>query len=213
MTMKPLMTICAGYNKVANRGLLCLFLIMGFCVACIAETKSHLKDVPVQILDPETQDVSIERLISSAQSETEKVLSGAYLTFFSFVGDCDDLPGLEGQVELSFIQESSTLFGARVLMARVSVDTVQQTLSLEATDETSHYPSTERLELDGKSVREIATILYDYLVSADRCGGMVALARGETNGLWGVRCGPPDKVFLECLEIDPATGEIVELKR
>ena len=98
-------------------------------------------------------------------------------------------------------------------MARVSVDTVQQTLSLEISNETSHYPSTERLELDGKSVKQIAVILHDYLASVNRCGGTVVLARGETNGPWGVRCGPPDKVFIECLEIDPASGEITELRK
>ena len=208
------MTICAGYNnKVANRSLLCLFLILGLCIACTPKTKSRVVEVPVSILDPETQDVSIERLISSARSETEKMLPGANLTFFTFVGHCDDLPRLEGQVELTFVQASWTLFGKRVSVARVSVDTVQQTLSIETSDETSHDPSNDPLELDGKSVREIAIILHDYLVSVNRCGGLVALARGETFGSWGVRCGPPNKVFLECLEIDPASGEITELRK
>ena len=112
MITRPLMTIFAGCNsRVAHRGLLRLCLILGLCTACTSGTKSRLVDVPVSIRDPETQEVSIERLINSAQSETQKALSGAYLTFFSFVGDCDDLPQLEGRIELSFVQESPTLFG------------------------------------------------------------------------------------------------------
>jgi hypothetical protein len=111
---------------------------------------------------------------------------------------------------LNFVQESSAVLGTRISIARVSIDTNQQTLNLEAKDETSHYPSTEPLELNGKDVKEIAIILHDYLVSTNRCGGTVVLARAETNGLWGVRCGPPNKVFVECLEIDPLSGETID---
>jgi hypothetical protein len=179
-------------------------------MACTSQSLSSVTDAPISILDAETQEISVEVLLNSAQTETEKILPGAYLTFFSFVGHCEDLPQLKGQVMLNFVQESSAVLGTRISIARVSIDTNQQTLNLEAKDETSHYPSTEPLELNGKDVKEIAIILHDYLVSTNRCGGTVVLARAETNGLWGVRCGPPNKVFVECLEIDPLSGETID---
>ena len=66
--------------------------------------------------------------------------------------------------------------------------------------------------VSGKGIQEISNLLYMYLDSQNNCSDTVVLTRVRTESPWLVRCGPPDEVFLECLEIDPDNGKITELK-
>ena len=161
---------------------------------------------------PESQTVDIATVITNAHKEVEKVLPNTNLTFFSLVSECDTLSDLKGKVNLFFSQARWSLFGQQVFTARVMVDTAQQTLSMKVQDETEHYLSTEPLELTGLNTLQIAKTLKKYLVATERCNDTVVLARSTTAGPWRARCGPPDEVFLECLEIDPETGQVSELQ-
>jgi hypothetical protein len=62
------------------------------------------------------------------------------------------------------------------------------------------------LLLSEKGIQESASLLYAFWILKR------VLTRAGTESPWLVRCGPPDAVFLECLEIDPESGKITELK-
>ena len=189
-----------------------LLIIPILLAACDSSGEKQFENLPIAVTQPESQVVDIDTVISNAHNEVEKALPGANLTFFSFVAECEALSDLKGEVHLHFRQTRWSFFGERVFAARVVVDTVQQTLSMNVQDETEQYLSTEPMELDGMSTLEIAKTLENYLASTERCNDRVVLARGNTAGPWGVRCGPPDEVFIECLEIDSETGRITEQK-
>ena len=180
-------------------------------VAC-ASRESHIENIPIVVTLPDSQTVDIDIVITNAHKEVEKVLPNANLTFFSLVGECETLSDLKGEVNLFFSQTGWSLFGQRVFTARVIVDTGQQTLSMKVQDETEQYLSTEPLELTGINTLEVAETLENYLASTEKCNDTVVLARSTTAGPWRARCGPPDEVFLECLEIDPETGQVTELQ-
>jgi hypothetical protein len=182
-----------------------LFLIISILLTACDSREKQFENLPIVVTRPESHIVDIGIVISNAHNEVEKILPGANLTFFSFVAPCEDLSDLKGELYLHFRQTRWSLFGARVV-----VDTVQQELSMKAQDETEQYLSTEPLELTGINTLQIAETLENYLVSTGRCNDIVVLARSDTAGSWGVRCGPPDKVFIECLEIDSETGRITE---
>jgi len=179
-------------------------------LAACSSRERQLANLPIAVTRPESKAVDIGTVISNAHNEVEKVLPDANLTFFSLVAECKALSDLEGLVNLDFSQTQWTLFGERVFTARVVVDTVQQTLSMKIEDETEQNLITEPLELSGKSTLEIASTLENYLDSVGKCNGTVVLARASTNSPWSVRCGPPDQVFINCIKIDPETGDITE---
>lgn len=210
---KLLMNTCAGWNKVAGIKAIILWLtVLSISVACTSDDVTTLSDVPIVVSQPEQHEIDIDLVISNAQDEVQKILPDAYLAFFSFVGECGDLPNLQGKVRLDFAQVQRSLFGDRTFLARVTVETVNQTLSLNVKDETEHYPNLEPLVIDGKGIQEIASILNVYLDSTNRCKDIVVLTRVRTESPWRARCGPPDEVLIECLEIDPTTGDITELR-
>jgi hypothetical protein len=127
----------------------------------------------------------------------------------SFVGECIQLHELEGQVTLYFTKLERRFLGReRQVLVRAALDTRSGTLVLEASDITEHPLSLDPLLIEGLEVREVAKILQEHLVSTGECEGTVVLTRTDSAGSWGVRCGPPDEVFIECLEIDSITGEI-----
>jgi len=187
-----------------------LLVISILLVACSSRER-QLQNLPIEI-KTESQVVQIDEVISNAQEEVQKTLPDAYLVFFSFVGQCSDLPKLDGEIRLDFARIQQSLFGDRTIFAETAIDTIGQSLSFNTKDETEHYPNIEPLVLVGKGVPEIANILYDYLISMNGCTDIVVLTRVRTETPWLVRCGPPDKVLLECLEIDPETGKVTELK-
>jgi len=181
-------------------------------LAACGSKEKQLENLPIVVTRPESQAVDLDTVISNAHNEVKKVLPDAHLTFFSLAAECKALRELKGDVRLHFSQTQWTLFGERVFTARVVVDTTHQTLSMQIEDETEQDLSTEPLELSGMSTLEIAKILEEYLDSVERCNDIVVLARGATISPWYVRCGPPDEVFITCIEIDPETGTLTERK-
>lgn len=187
-------------------------LVISILLTACNSSEKQFENLPIVVTRPESQVVDIDTVISNAHNEVEKVLPGANLTFFSLVAPCEALSDLKGEVYLDFRQTRWSLFGERVFAARVEVDSTQQILSMKVQDETEQYLSTEPLELTGMSTLEIAEVLEMHLAYTERCNGIVVLARSDTAGPWGVRCGPPDEVFIECLEIDSESGKITERK-
>lgn len=191
------------------QALLCI-LLTPLCLAGCAPKfgEVDLTDLPVAVSQPSAQEVDVDVVIENARQKVQEFLPGAYLSFFSFTGKCQNLPELRGQINMNFIQVQPAFPKQRVLMASASVDTAQQTMELRVKDYSTYYWSTEPLILEGLKVKEIANLLHEYISASSLSDCTVVLARGNTNGPWTVRCGPPDQVFLECLEIDPTTGEI-----
>lgn len=187
-------------------------LIVFVLLAACGSKEKQLDNLPIVVTQPESQAVDLDTVISNAHNEVKKVLPDASLNFFSLATECKALSELKGDVRLHFSQTQWTLFGERVFTARVVVDTAHQTLSMKIEDETEQDLITEPLELSGMSTLEIARILEEYLESIERCNDIVVLARGATIHPWYVRCGPPDEVFITCIEIDPETGTITERK-
>jgi hypothetical protein len=187
-----------------------LLVISIFLAACSSGDKLS-EDLPI-VIETKSQVVQIDQVISNTQIEVQRTLPNAYLTFFSFVGQCSDLPKFQGIIRLDFARIQPSLFGDRTILARADIDTVSETLSFNTKDETEHYPHIEPLVINGKGIQEIATILHDYLVSKNACQDVVVLTRVRTESPWRVRCGPPEQVLLECMEIDPETGEVTERK-
>jgi hypothetical protein len=187
----------------------CSLIIFTFLAAC-GSSEKQFENLPIVIAQTESQAVDIDKLISNAQEEVQKALPDAYLVFFSFVGQCRNLPKLEGEVRLDFARIQRSLFGDRTFFAESTIDTVDKNLSFQTKDETEHYPNIEPLVLTGKDIQEIVSILHAYLDSKNNCTDTIVLTRVRTESPWRVRCGSPDEVFLECMEIDPATGKITE---
>ena len=175
-------------------------------------SERQLENLPIVISQTESQIVDINQVISNAQEEVQKALPDAYLIFFSFVGQCTNLPKLQGEIRLDFAHIQRSVFGDRSFLGRATIHTFDQTLSFDVKDETEHYPNMEPLALDGNGTQEIANILHDHLVSKNSCIDTIVLSRVSTESPWLVRCGPPDEVFLECVEIDPENGKITELQ-
>jgi hypothetical protein len=206
-------SICGGFRRIAigKRTAISILLALGLS-GCAAPGEASVSDAPIVVIDPGSLSVSSDLVLANAQTEVTKILPKATLAYFSFIGDCSELAELKGRFELSFVEERPALFGKRVFIARVVVDTSNQLLDMETKDETEHYPTTTPLILTGKSVKQIAEDLQAYLEAADRCNSQVVLARTETLGPWRVRCGPPQTEYLECIKIDPHTGEFTEGK-
>lgn len=173
-----------------------------------------VSDRPITVSTLSSGNVDIEFVIANAKQAVDEVLPGAHLTFFSYVGDCSELTKFLGIVNLYFAKTEKTLFGTeRIYLARVQVDTIEKVLGFEVKDETLHYPNVEPLVLGGKSITEIATGLQTFLRVRADCSGTIVLQRSASREIWAVRCGPPELTPLECLAIDPITGEIMEGER
>lgn len=187
------------------------FLIISLLVAC-GDSERQLVDVPIVVSQPGEYEIDIDLVIHNTQEEVQKILPNAYLVFFSFVGNCSELPKLQGEIRLDFAEVRRSLLGNRTFLAEATVRTSNQKLSLDVRDETEHYPNLGPLVIDGKRIPEIASILHAYLYSTNRCIGTVALTRARTESPWRVVCGHPDKVFIECIRINPLTGDVLEVR-
>lgn len=206
------MSICIGVTKILGyRQILCMLILLGLSLACGGTIPMYWEDIPIVVSEVNSQAIDIDIVIINARKEVEKVLPNSNLTFFSLVAECDALSELQGDVHMHFSQTRSTFLSKRILTARVVVDTIQQDLRMTVEDETEHYPSADLLEMTGISVVEIANALEAYLDSMDKCDDTIVLSRSTPGDPWGVRCGPPDKAFIRCLEINPITGDITEV--
>jgi hypothetical protein len=197
-----------------SRFMIALAAVWVSVLACSGGAPQQQTDRPITVSAPGSDAVDIDLVINNAQLVIEEVLPRAYPTFFSFVGACSELTSFRGEVNLDFVETQKTLLGSeRIYQAQVRVDTAEQTLDFAVKDETEHYPALQPLTFDGKPLAEIAAGLQAFLKASDQCDGTIVLQRTAEGGRWGVRCGPPELTPLECLAIDPITGDIREGER
>jgi hypothetical protein len=188
-------------------GMLAVSLCLAACTPKFQEV--HLTDLPVVVSQPDAQQVDVDVVIESARQKVQEILPGAYLSFFSFAGKCEDLPELHGQIKLDFIQVQPALPRRRVRIAFASVDTIQRTMDIRTMDLSPYYWRTDPLILEGLKVEEVADILYQYLVDSgvyDCTSTVIEFYRVRTEDRWEVAC--PDRPFQTCLEIDRSSGRI-----
>ncbi len=201
------MNTCDGSR--GNSYKIALLAVLGLTWACGNSVNRRFSDIPIQVSRPGSESVDVELVISNVQVEVEGVLPGAYLNFLSFVGNCANLADFNGQFTFYFVMSKETLLGSeRKFLAQAEVDTAARELSIEVSDETSRYISLAPLNLTGIPIAEIAANLQRYLEATNRCDNTVVLQRIAADDAWAVRCGPPDKALLQCLRIDPLTGEV-----
>ena len=164
----------------------CLLLL----TACHFQ-ESEMTGKSIDILDPNTQEISIETIIKNSQQEVHAILPRAYLSAFSFTGQCQDLPKLHGQVHMTFVQVRSFLFYQQVVVAFVSVDTVQETLEIQTQDLSHHYWSTESMSIqEASAIAEVAEIAYQHLTELGIEDCDVTLSSMNQN--WHVLCTEPN---------------------
>ena len=172
-----------------------------------------VSDIPVKTYSEDRTAIDIYRAIENATEEVNRILPSGQLGFFSFTGQCKTLSEFEGEVILFFTQARWTLFGQRIFLARAYLNTRQESMSVSIRDETEYYWNTDLLTFEGKPVSEIASIVTEYLSSTNRCDGVVVFSISSSDGPWGVRCGPLEEVFIECIQIDPISGQVRDLYR
>ena len=204
-------TDVGGIELLSNRHFFFLALVFILLTSCSSSNKRQA-DIPIVISQPGQREIDVSLVINNVQEEIQMVIPDAYLVFFSYVGECKELPNLQGEIRLDFAQNTNSIFGNRTLLARATVNTIEQTLDFDVKDETKHYPNLESLSLNGESVQEVANLLHAHLFATNRCVGTVVLTRAGSDSPWRARCGLPDEVLLECVEIDPESGKITDLK-
>lgn len=191
----------------------CMLVLSSSLIACRAGFEEvDLVGLPAAVSEPTGQEVAVSVVIEGALQQVQLLLPEAYLRSFVFTGKCQDLPELRGQVKPDFVQVKLGLLRRRVTVALVSVDTIQQTLTVRVRDHSAYYPSTERLSMQEiSSAKDVAGVAYEHIRTLGLSDCDVTLTRLED--AWHVLCtepgsGPAGPRLCE-FEIDAATEQIV----
>jgi len=196
--------------------ILCWLLTACLLTACIHRFEPvKLTGLPVDVSQPDAQEVDVDLIFTNAESRAKKVLPESYLTFLGFSGSCHELPRLRGTIRFWFTEVRGIL-GRQVLLASVSVNTISETMSLEILDISDYYPSIVPLRLQGSlPITEIAAIAYNHIISLGLSECDVGLSRLRDS--WLVECTFPGSGLLGhrlCeFEIDPFTGQVRDAQR
>lgn len=192
---------------------LCWLWLVCSLAACAARFEPiELTALPARISQPDAQEIDVEVVLASAEGQVQRVLPDAYLEFFGFSGDCQELPHLHNTINLGFVQVQGTV-RRQVLAAFASVNTVEETMDLRFADHSPYYVSTAPLLLqDSLPVREIAELAYENIIRLRVAPCDVNLTWSGTRDAWLVECTAPGSGSLgprQCvLEIDPLTGQV-----
>lgn len=193
---------------------LCWLWLACLSAACAARFEPiDLTALPVRVSQPDAQEIDVEMILASAESQVRKVLPDAYLEFFGFSGDCQELPHLRGTINLGFEQVRWGIVRQQVLAASVSVDTAKETMDLHFADHSPYYVSTASLLLQNSlPVREIAIRAYEHIIRLGVAPCDVNLTWSGIRDAWLVECTAPGSGSLgprRCeFEIDPLTGQV-----
>lgn len=190
-----------------------LWLVCSLATCTTRFEPIELTALPINVSQPGAQEIDVEVVLASAESQVKKILPDAYLEFFGFSGDCQGLPHLHGTINLGFDQVRKGLLRRQVLSASVSVNTVKGTMDLHFADYSSYYVSTSPLLLqDSLPVREIAVLAYENIIRLGVAPCDVNLTWSGTRDAWLVVCTAPGSGSLgprQCVfEIDPFTGQV-----
>jgi|GEM_PF-2659915 len=195
------------------RVLLCVLILSLSLIACRTGLEEiELVGIPTTVYDSTSQEIDMRVVVEGARRQAQMLLPEAYLRSFVFTGRCQDLPELLGQVKLDFVQVQSGLLRQRVMIAFVSVDTIQQTLSVRVRDHSAYYPSTEHLSMqEVSSFQDVADVAYEHIEALRGSDCDATMTRLENS--WLVVCTEPGSGVLGprvCeFEIDASTGQII----
>lgn len=178
----------------------------------------ELTALPVSVSQPDSQEIDVEMVLASAESQVQKVLPDAYLEFFGFLGDCQELPHLRGTINLGFDQVQQGIVRGQVLAASISVNTVEETMDLYFADLSPYYISTAPLLLQNSlPVREIARQAYEHIIRLGVAPCDVNLTWSGIRNAWLVVCTAPGSGPLgprRCeFAIDPLTGQVRDVQQ
>ncbi len=193
---------------------LCWLWLVCSLAACTTRFEPiELTALPVSVSQPGSQEVDVEVVLASVKSRVQEILPDAYLEFFGFSGDCQELPHLRGVINLTFDQVKRGLTRRQVLSASASVNTVEGTMDLDFADLSSYYISSSPLVLqEGLPVKEIARLASENIIKLGVAPCDVHLTRLGGRDAWLVECTAPGSGPLgprKCLfEIDPFTGQV-----
>lgn len=187
--------------------------------ACTARFEPiKLTALPVNVSQPGVQEIDVEVVLASAESQIREVLPDAYLEFFGFSGDCQELPHLRGTIILGFDQVRKGLIRRQVLSASASVNTIKGVMDLRFADYSSHYILTSPLLLqEGLPIKEIARLASENIIRLGATPCDVHLTRSGLRERWLVVCttagsgplGPQKCIF----EMDPFTGQVRDVQQ
>jgi hypothetical protein len=188
-------------------GVALIFLLV--CVGCVGtrnleESKSI--SIPEHLGD--TDWAYVDSIIQIAHEEVNTRLLDPNLTFFSYSGECAELLKLNEQYTFMYIESSWQLLDKRTYRALVVINLTKKVLVIKVDDVSEHYLSVIPLEITGEEIINAARIAQSALQSEGKCENTIVLSKSKTEGPWGIRCGKPDEVYIECMEIDLRSGTI-----
>lgn len=187
-----------------------LFLPLVGCES--GPTPVDVTNVPIDISQPNSEEVDIDVVMTSVQARVRERLPDAQFKRLTFSGKCQDLPKLQGRIVILFMQVNWSLFGQQVMFATASVNTSQRMMTLSIFDESKYYPSTAVLPLVADSeFKEIARIAHQHIVESGLSDCDVTITQDEN--VWDICCGCLDDFCQQCeFAVDAVTGEIKSSK-
>lgn len=204
-------------GRIMNRSfasalILCFGLCLSLLTACAPKfPQVKVTDVPVNILNPSTQEVDLDIALEMGTRKIREVLPDAHFRGMVFSGKCQALPRLQGKLVLIFYQVRPALFKHQVVSGDASIDTVRQIMNLDFTDETEFYPLIRReLFIGDRSFKKIATLAHRHITELGLADCDVTITQLEN--AWDVRCGALGNFIQEC-RFEIINGEIRDKRK
>lgn len=194
--------------------MLLVFLVALFTVSlvsCRPKFQSvYMTDVPIQTLDPDSEEIDLGTLMVDVQMIIKRMLPGARFRGMVFSGQCKDVSKLRGRLVVDFIQTRDFLNGPQILVATASIDVIQESMTLTILDESTGYPSMVLLpEVTDHQLKEITQIAYRHITEQELDECDVTVTQGIDQ--WDVRCGSLDDFIQQCrFAIDTVSGAIID---
>jgi len=190
--------------------LLLLLLLMG----CYPEFQTvRLTNVPVKGSGPNSA-VDFDFILDDVQSRVRERLPDAYYRGAAFTGKCQDLPELQGQIIVKYMQvKPSFLLGQQILHATAVVTTSQGLMDITFRDVSDPYISTEEKPLaTDNQFREITRIAHQHLLETGISDCEIAIT--QTRDTWNAMCRSPREATADMcnFDIDADSGEITPQK-
>ncbi|RMD59660.1 hypothetical protein D6833_11115, partial [Candidatus Parcubacteria bacterium] len=95
-----------------------LLLLVSACASSFQDVK--VTNVPVTVFKPGTQDVDADVVFEAVAQRIRKTLPNAYFQGMVFSGRCQDLPRLQGELVLTFVQVKVAIPRRQVVLATAS---------------------------------------------------------------------------------------------
>lgn len=175
-------------------GLTILFLLS----ACTANFQDvSMTNVPVTTFRAGKVGVDTDIVFDNVSQVIREKLPNAYFLGMVFSGKCQNLPGLQGRLILSFVQVRTAIPRQQVVMASAFVDTVQQTMDIEYLDYSRYEVSTRGRTFPGDQfVKSVAADAHRRITELGLCNDDITLT--QLDGSWDVRCGELGNFVQNC---------------